>query len=98
MKVQNLYVAKIFFPMEMTQTTDIGISKLIICKKNNEKYTDIETNRNYNINNTIGKVRIVDCSPLSDYYYPIGIKKINNNNNKEEVYKLVKQLKKRDLI
>ena len=98
MKVKNLVVADILYPTIITRTTEMCDveSNCILRKLDNDVYENVENGKKYNSKQQKNFVRVLDNSitPLSDYYYRIGLKKKNNHNNKEKVYKKVKELKK----
>lgn len=92
MKIKDIYVVDLFVPTEICCSMLIGTSELRIFKKVDvNTYVDLYTKRIYNFPNCNEK--IVNAVPLSEYFYKIGLKKHNEYQNKEDVYRLVKDIK-----
>lgn len=106
MDIKNLYVADAIVPEIIigNKIEHATVLRTRICKKeivgNITKYIDLDSDMSYSEEQKIGYDRIDKESlrPLSDYYNSLGLKKLNNNSNKEEVYKKVKTLRKNGQI
>ena len=61
-------------------------------------YEELGTNNTYVEHDEFGYIRVGNAIPLSEYYYPIGLRKKNNHSNKKEIHELVKTAKKNKLI
>ncbi len=92
--IKNIYVVEVFTPEEITLTTEFGLVDLRLCKKEGENYIDLNNNKSYQEYQQIGYTKVISATPLSEYYFNYGIRKINNHENNEEVRKLVKKTKK----
>ena len=94
METNNKYVVEIFIPTEFSSTIESGITRKIICEKVDEKYVELESKKEYIVNNQMGTIKIFSVIPLSEYYYKIGLKRKNIYKDKNDVHKLVKTLRK----
>ena len=96
--LKDIYVIELFFPEESTLTTEFGVVDLKLCKKEEEKYIDLKTGNEYFAYTEIGCTKVISAIPLTEYYYSIGIRKMNNYADKENVRKLVKQSKRDGIL
>ena len=98
MKIKNIYVTEIMFPEQYSMTMEIGTTFFKLCKKSDDVYKELGTKDFYREHNRIGYVKVVDAVPLSEYYYPIGLKRRNSHYNKDQVHELVKAAKTKKLL
>lgn len=93
MNTKDIYVVEVFIPTEYTMTTEMGIVKLKLCRKVGEDYIDLQSGNSYVAHRNIGYTKVVRAVSLSEYYYKIGLRKRNNHDDKDAVYKLVRRTK-----
>lgn len=108
MKIKNLYVVDEIIPMSImgsicSKIEDAIVARNQICEKVETKecvyYLDLESNKKYYYTDKIGANRVeIPGTPLSDYFYPFGLKKKNPHDNQDKVYDKVKELKKKGII
>ena len=97
MKLKNIYVVDVFMPTEICCSAMIGISDLKIYKSRNWYIYRSWYKKIYGSSSN-GYEKILHVIPLSEYFYKIGLKKSNDCENKEQVYKLVKRYKINKLL
>ena len=98
MKLKDIYVVDVFIPTEICCSTLIGTSDLKICKKVEiDTYVELDSKKVYKSSSN-GYEKILNVIPLSEYFYKIGLKKSNEHENKEEVYRLTKRYQIKKLI
>ena len=98
MKLKDIYVVDVFMPTEICCSALIGTSDLKICKKVEiDTYVDLDTKKIYGSSSN-GYEKILHVIPLSEYFYRIGLKKSNEYENKEQVYRLAKRYQIKKLI
>ena len=101
MIIKALYVADLICPEFYICHSEVAsLFKAQICRKSKTGYIQLATGIEYTNTNELGINRVDKRAiyPLSDYYYSIGLKKMNNHFNKKEVYENVKKLKKRKIL
>lgn len=106
MDIKNLYVVDAIIPTMLIgeKLEEAIILRSRICKKEIVgrviKYIDLDSDMSYMEEQKIGYDRIYEgtVKPLSDYYNSLGLKKINNHSNQEDVHKMVKSLRKNGQI
>lgn len=98
MKIKNLFATEVFFPEQYSMTMEIGTTFFKLCKQSDDVYKELGTKDVYREHNRIGYVKVVDAVPLSEYYYPIGLKRRNSHCNKDQVHELVKTAKSKKLL